>query len=304
MFESLFSKRGLSLDRLRAFVAVADAGGIARAVGGDPVRQSQYSRQIGELEDYFGVELLRRRGRQIVVSPAGGRLARAVREQFRALMDFSQACADEPVSFAIGAGDSLVQWLLIPRLASLHSRFPGFSFRLANLTTQNIVEGLRELTLDFGIARADGVPAGLGVHTLGAVEYALLVPRALLRPRQRHPDFLSAISEFPIATQAGASQFAAHLREMAAGAGVRLRIALECESFPQALGALRTGHYAAILPRLALAELDARAFIEIPAPELASQRRKIVLAWNPRTLRLREHAQELGAAFKTALALS
>jgi len=58
------------------------------------------------------------------------------------------------------------------------------------------------------------------------------------------------------------------------------------------------------MPRLALTELDAGAFIEIPAPQLASQRRKIVLAWNPRTLRLREHAQDLGAALKTALALA
>ena len=303
MFESLFAKRGLSLDRLRAFIAVADAGGIARAVGGDPVRQSQYSRQIAELEEFFGVELLQRRGRRVIVSPAGEQLARAVREQFRGLVDFARACADQPVSFAIGAGDSFVQWLLLPRLAALHARFPGVSFRLANLTTQNIVEGLRELTLDFGIARADGLAGGLGSHALGTVEYALLVPRALLRPRQRHPDFFRAISEFPIATQAGTSQFATHLRDTAQRAGVRLHLALECESFPQALGALRTGHYAAILPRLALTELDVRAFIEIPSPQLASQCRKIALAWNPRTLRLREHAPALAAALKTALAL-
>lgn len=301
MFQSLFAKRGLSLDRLRAFIAVADAGGIARAVGGDPVRQSQYSRQIAELEEFFGVELLQRRGRRVVVSPAGEQLARAVREQFRGLADFARACAGEPVTFAIGAGDSLVQWLLLPRLATLHAKFPAIAFRLANLTTQNIVEGLRELTLDFGIARADGLPAGLGTHALGTVEYALLVPRALLRPRQRHPDFLRAISEFPIATQAGTSQFATHLREIATRAGVRLRLTLECETFPQALAALRTAHYAAILPRLALTDLDARTFLEIPAPQLASQRRKIVLAWNPRTLRLRDHAPSLAAALKTEL---
>jgi DNA-binding transcriptional LysR family regulator len=178
---------------------------------------------------------------------------------------------------------------------------PPSPFRLANLTTQNIVEGLRELTLDFGIARADGVPSGLGTCALGTVEYALLVTRSMLCPRQRHPDFLNAISDLPLATQAGTSQFAAHLRDTATRAGVRLRLALECESFPQALGALRTGNYAAILPRLALAALDVRDFIEIPAPQLTSQRRKIVLAWNPRTLRLRERAQAIAAALKLAL---
>jgi DNA-binding transcriptional LysR family regulator len=301
MFQSLFAKRGLSLDRLRAFMEVVEAGGIARAVEGDPVRQSQYSRQIAELEEFFSVELLHRRGRRVVASPAGETLARAVREQFRGLADFASGCAGETVTFAIGAGDSLIQWLIIPRLPALQARFPHLSFRLSNLTTQRISEGLRELTLDFGIARADGLAGGAGTYPLGTVEYALLIPRALLGRRKPHPDFMTAISEYPIATQAGASQFAAHLRDIATKAHVRLRLALECESFPQALAALQTGQFAAILPRLALTGLDTRAFVEISAPPLASQSRKIILAWNPRTLRLREHATAFATALKAEL---
>lgn len=41
--------KGMSLERLDAFLAVLEAGGIARAAPGQPVRQSQLSRQISEL---------------------------------------------------------------------------------------------------------------------------------------------------------------------------------------------------------------------------------------------------------------
>ena len=47
-FEHLFDISGLSLDRLRSFLKVAEAGNLATAAQGDAVRQSQYSRQIKE----------------------------------------------------------------------------------------------------------------------------------------------------------------------------------------------------------------------------------------------------------------
>ena len=61
MFARLFAESGLSLDRLKALVEVGAAGSIVKAADGDPVKQSQYSRQIKELEDFFRVKLLERR---------------------------------------------------------------------------------------------------------------------------------------------------------------------------------------------------------------------------------------------------
>ena len=60
MFEHLFANSGLSLERLRTFREIVTAGGITAAAGDDSNRQSQYSRQLKELERYFGVELLKR----------------------------------------------------------------------------------------------------------------------------------------------------------------------------------------------------------------------------------------------------
>ena len=52
MFENLFAKHGVSLERLKTFLEVAQAGSIVEAAHGDLTRQSQYSRQIKELEEF------------------------------------------------------------------------------------------------------------------------------------------------------------------------------------------------------------------------------------------------------------
>ena len=57
------SLTGVSIDRLKSFLLVAEAGGHARAAPGDPVRQSQLSRQVSELEVALAQELFVRSGR-------------------------------------------------------------------------------------------------------------------------------------------------------------------------------------------------------------------------------------------------
>jgi LysR family transcriptional regulator, nitrogen assimilation regulatory protein len=79
MFNELLSEGGLSLDRLKNFCAMAEAGGIAKVAGGDPAKQSLYSRQLRELEQFFGAELTRRKGKGIEFTEQGLELARQVR---------------------------------------------------------------------------------------------------------------------------------------------------------------------------------------------------------------------------------
>ncbi|MDP4849131.1 MAG: LysR family transcriptional regulator, partial [Verrucomicrobiales bacterium] len=104
MFESLFSHRGLSLDRLRSFLEMAEAGGIAKAAPGDVVRQSQISRQIRELEEFFATELTQRRGKSLVLTAAGRRLADLVRGQLQGLEDFRREQEGLPKVYVIGSG--------------------------------------------------------------------------------------------------------------------------------------------------------------------------------------------------------
>ena len=87
MIVDLLSETGISLERLQSFCWVAESGGVTGAAKGNATKQSLYSRQIKELEEFFGAELMRRKGRGIVLTPAGLRLHSIAREQFTFLRD-------------------------------------------------------------------------------------------------------------------------------------------------------------------------------------------------------------------------
>src|SRR5213083_1836099 len=113
MFADLLTQGGLSLDRLQSFCLVAEAGGVTKAAKGDPARQSLFSRQIKELEEFFGTELVRRKGRGIALTVAGQRLHLLAREQLLALSDFKKDSLGKPVELSLASGDSLIQWVLM-----------------------------------------------------------------------------------------------------------------------------------------------------------------------------------------------
>ena len=124
MYDSLFSEGGLTLDRLRALIAVQDAGSIANTAPGDAVKHSLYSRQLRELSEFFGREVTHRRGKVLKLTPEGARLSELARPFLRGLADLHSECRNERAVFNIAAGDSLIHWLVIPRLGGLLKTLP------------------------------------------------------------------------------------------------------------------------------------------------------------------------------------
>jgi DNA-binding transcriptional LysR family regulator len=290
MFERLFARRGLSIDRLRVLCEVADAGSIARAAGEGAARQSQFSRQLKELEDFFEVELTRRQGKVLVLTAAGRELAQIAREALGRLHDFHARASAQPVSFSIGAGDSLLQWLVLPRLAVMGPQLRGVNVRVQNLRTAEITNRLHDLSLDFGLVRREAVSAPLKCAPLGKMEYALFCPRSRF---DKVPDARRAIETLPLAMQSGDGIFTRQFRGWAEKNDVKVCVKIECDAFPQASRAVQSGQCAAILPKIARGDLPGDAFWEIDVPFLNKKPRQVCLAWNPRTIRLRSEAQEL-----------
>src|SRR5688572_15163061 len=277
MFDSLFSERGLSLDRLKVLIEVRDAGSIAQAAPGDPVRQSQYSRQLRELSEFFGCEVAQRRGKILKLTEQGERLAELAREQLRSLDDFRAECKQTSVAFTIGAGDSLIQWLVIPRLGKIIDEFPGTHFATTNLRTNEIVQQLTDCRLDFGIIRKNAVAPALKSVSLGIVSYVALVPETLMKAKKKIT-LRHALEEFPLATQTTDGQFTSGLREIAQALRLALRPVLACQSFPQTVAALRSGRFWAIVPEISVRELPKDAAHRIADPALAQLDREAMLA--------------------------
>src|SRR6266436_4703400 len=116
MFSKLFAESGLSLDRLKALLAVAAAGSIVKATAGDPVRQSQYSRQIKELEDFFRIKLVERHGKGIRLTQNGKELARISRFFLLGLSNFQRGCLSEERTYRIGGCATFLRAFVLPTL--------------------------------------------------------------------------------------------------------------------------------------------------------------------------------------------
>jgi DNA-binding transcriptional LysR family regulator len=303
MFENLFSERGLSFDRLKVLIEVHDAGSIAQDAPGDSVRQSQYSRQLRELSEFFGCEVARRRGRLLKLTAQGERLADLAREHLRALGDFRAECRAESVDYTIAAGDSLLQWLVIPRLGAFATRKQTARFATVNLRTKDIVQQLIEGRIDFGIIRDDAVTNELKSAPLGELTFVAVVPAALVKT-SRKPTLKEIFAELPVAAQTTDGQFTQRLREIAAELKVEFRPSLACQSFPQTMSAARSGAFVAFVPKLALTELSEKSHLIVDAEPLKKLRRRLVLAWSPRVVSVRPGAARLLEQLQRMLKIS
>jgi DNA-binding transcriptional LysR family regulator len=302
MFESLFAQRGLSLDRLRALLEVHDAGSIARSVPGNPVRHSQYSRQLRELSEFFGCEVAERRGKHVKLTPQGRRLAEISREYLRALTDFTGACRGGQDTFTLAAGDSLMLWLVIPRLGALLKRLPQVRFATESSRTDEIVQKLSELRIDFGVMRKSALVPGIKAAALGSLGFVVVVPRGLA-PKGKAPT-LASVFELPLAIQTTDGEFGRQLFDIARAFTPGFEPALTCQSFPQTMAAVRSGRFAAVLPDLAAAELEPASVYKVSGPALKPLSREVVLVWNRRLIGVRPLAATVAENMATALRFS
>lgn len=291
MFEALFSKSGLSLDRLRSFLEMAEAGSIAKAAPGDVVRQSQISRQIRELEEFFGAELTQRRGKSLVLTPAGWRLAGLVRSQLQGLDDFRLEEQGRPKAFVFGAGTSTLETMVAPRLHGLAAALGGALLRTESHRSRTLVEAVREGRVDFAVVRRDAIPdpSKKNCFPLLKLSFHLCIPRCLLPKGKGALDPGDPIlwAQLPFAAGRDGGQLDQAIRAAMQKAGVDFRPRFECGSMLQVRQLVVQEDCAAVLPNLALSGLDERKILVAPFTPLAGYGRELVLHWNPRQVEVR-----------------
>jgi DNA-binding transcriptional LysR family regulator len=291
MFESLFSKGGLSLDRLRSFLEMAEVGSIAKAAPGDVVRQSQISRQIRELEEFFGAELTQRRGKGLVLTAAGQRLAVLVRGQMQGLDDFRKEEQGRPKAFVFGAGASTLELLVTPRLPALADSLGGAQLLTESHRSRALVEAVREGRVDFAVVRRDAItdPSKKNCRPLLKLSFHICIPCRLLPKGTAAADLADAgrWSKVPFAAGRNGGSLDRSIREAMEKAGVGFRPRFECMSMLQVRQLVSQESCAAILPNLALPGLDERKILIAPFAPLATYRRVLALHWNPRQAEVR-----------------
>jgi DNA-binding transcriptional LysR family regulator len=294
MYKKLLSQSGISMERLASFCEVADSGSIVGAARGDAVRQSLISRQIRELESFFGVELVRRKGRGLEITASGRELAAIGRQHFKGLADYAARSRGREWSVRIVTSNSVAQWLLLPRLKAVTEARPDVRFEIFHEQTREMTEGTREGTYDVAFVRKDALVPGLKHAVLGEVGHSLFIPVSLSK---KLPKSVSeALATVPLALPIGGA-----MREKIdrlAGDNP-IRVTLACTSYLQAAEAVLAGMCAAVLPDTASASLPASSIHRLALPD----RFTLCLAWIPRNVDTRPALADLIATLKGAMTL-
>lgn len=282
MFENLIGKKNLSLDRLATLCHVAEAGSIGAAVGDNANRQSLYSRQISELESFLGIDLLDRHSKPYRVSEQGLELSRMSRNYLSALDAFVSTCQNRPQKLVIGAGESLIQWLLIPGvLPALKKSLPGTSVIFRNLRTEAIIDALQNGEIDLGFVRDNAVRGGLMKKGDFVQDYRAFVPRKF-RVKLKSPITLDQLAGIPMAVLEGEGQYRTTLDKLASETGAKLNIVTECSSSTQVALLVARKECCAVLPSFARSQLDPATIDNYEVKGVEPLTRRLCFAWSPK----------------------
>lgn len=147
----------ITLDQVRAFVAVAEELHFGRAAERLRMTQPPLSRQIQKLEKSVGAQLLERDNRRVELTGAG---AAFLDEAYRmlSLVDSAGDLArriDAGAAGVVRIGFTAVSAISIlgPLLRRLTHELPGVEVLLSERVTLAQVEGIRRGELDIGLAR-------------------------------------------------------------------------------------------------------------------------------------------------------
>jgi DNA-binding transcriptional LysR family regulator len=145
-----FPDRLMTMTQLRAFLALADAGGFMAAAKGTGMSQTAVHRAVGDLEQVIGGELVERRGRSIWLNVAGKRLARgarlAVAELTAAIAELGLEGTGELMAF--GALPLSRPFLVPTAIARLVAEQPRARFEVIEGSWREMAELLRDGQID------------------------------------------------------------------------------------------------------------------------------------------------------------
>jgi DNA-binding transcriptional LysR family regulator len=301
MFDTLFEKSGISLERLRTLCLIEKHGGITKAAsvfGKENVttKQSQFSRQVKDLEAFFGVDLLDRDVQPHRLTAEGKKLAFIAQEALGDLEDFTLTCENRPVRLTMGAGESLIQWMLMPNLERIREKLPNCSIGFLNRTTAETIEGLITGELDLGVVRASALTKQLDHFPLGSFGYRLFVPKKM-RKKLGVSVQVSEIAGIRLALLEGSGEFRSSVDQLAAADKVKLNVELECSSSTQVAFAIGSLNYAGILPEFAEKVLGMEKVTSHYLEGFDAQR-SLSVAWNPRRAESHPLIKEAAGAVK------
>lgn len=280
----------LHADRLRAFVAVARAGGFSKAARALGRSQSSISQAVQALESELGEVLFVRDAREVELTEAGRilrehaeraflEIARA-REALLSLRKLTQG------TLRVGTSDTLATYILPRVFAAFRARYPAVELRLDNRTSLAVAERVASRSVDLGILslplpeglRLDGQPSTERLHleVLASQQDVLICPKDHPLACLRSVSF-ARLSQEPLVLLDRTTASRALLDAQFRALGLPMRVVMEMSSVEVLKRLVELGFGLSVVPAFSAARECAQGVLRaVPIARL--QKRQIGLA--------------------------
>ncbi len=275
---NIFSKNGISLERLQTLDKVVRAGTITLAANGDPNLQSLISRQITELETATGVVLLNREVKPYIPTTAARSLANCCARFVSGVEEVVAVAAGSRNPIRVGAGELVIRELLIPWIGRQRKKKEVVPWVMSNLTSRQIQTGLSAEKLDIGISTGLAASGMVRVKNLADYGMKLVLPLGF----QQDNSGWERLAEFQVVLLEGSGGFRGFLAECERTYGFKLRIGAECTTYPQAVDLAEATGWAVFVPELWWKRNKEWATRTQRIPGLDDYRHELRLGWNER----------------------
>src|SRR6201988_4057267 len=145
----------MELRHLRYFVAVCEALNFTKAAAQLRIAQPALSRQVQDLEDEIGVDLLKRSPRGVTITAEGKLFLEEAREVLKradeSVEKVRALARGEYGELHVGYAPSPTVEILPPALAGFQKAFPRVRVLLHDLSERELIEGLRNGRLELAL---------------------------------------------------------------------------------------------------------------------------------------------------------
>jgi len=237
----------MELRHLRYFQAVAEALSFTKAAARLRIAQPALSRQVQDLEDELGVDLVKRSPRGLTLTAEGKLFLEEVRDLLKradhSVKKVRALARGEYGELHIGYSPTPTIEILPPALAAFQKAVPGVQVLLHDLSSDEIADGLRSGTIQLAVT-----PVESGGHMTDIEFESLRTYPICLALAAGHP--LARLKSIPLEKVAGEALITLNrknypgaysgLEELFRPLGVRPRIALEVDSSSSLVAAIES----------------------------------------------------------------
>lgn len=262
---------GLSLPRIRSFIAVAEEGQFRRAAERVGLSQPALSAQLRELEEFLGAALLSRTTRSVRMTAEGEKfLVRArniLADLDSAVLEVRDHASLRRGRLAVASIPSVASRILPSVVAAFQKLYPGIDVQVIELGARDVENCVAGGNADLGIAAEPDRNSALVFSFLMRDRFVGLVPKGSRLAKQRRVR-LEALFEYPLITTVPGTSIRATLERACREHGRSLRVTHSVTQHQTVVAMVGAGLGVALLPALSLTENTAVAQVMVVDPQI------------------------------------